>query len=783
MCRGQPPEGSKETGFMKKTKRQGIALILLIMILLSACGKGGEKQKKAEDVTDTPTPTLVPTNTPTPTMTPTPTPRPAFGVTTMSLYKNRKDEKLRRKYDSTFQARWVAGTDITSFECIASDADEIPNNDRYFQDLWKDEWNKFENCDQCKIGYRVQFQTVDGQKFDKMILKPGDEKDYFDYIENYLYDDIHQVKGQWYSHLEPEQISDNMILSSMKFTAGKKIDQVMSPITVSAYIYYSDLDFDARGNYIGAVSYTVQMVNTDINAKYLPDYDGGYQTAILEQDAMNNPGGEEATAVAISITNSNGKGTDSLKDKKYSTRVTYNAGDTVTIKSESDMAGIYMIWGSPVVPYTVKAGGREISCGANGYLHDYIAFDAPVRECTVTISGETSICDIYAYSAGRLPASVQVWNPPYENADIVIFSTHADDEVLFFGGVATLYGGAMGKRVQVVYLCNYWDGDRVREHEKLDGLWTMGLRAYPVNMPYGDYYAKTLADAKNLYSYTKVLASVTENIRRFKPLIIVTHDAKGEYGHGGHMLLHAAVVEAIEKSMDAEFNPESVTKYGTWDVPKTYIHLYSKNTVKLDLRQHETRLGGQTALDTTKAAYKKHETQQWCWFYVSDEYEYSCADFGLYRTTVGYNVGNDMFEHLISYGDREEKQRREVARVAELTRAAELTKSAELTQAAEKLIEEKIKEDEKAKAQNNPASERQISGDDTGKSKNKSMWKTFFVIFLGITLAFAALVGILYGYEVLRDVRYFKRRKAAREKGRRPVRHTEEPESDEEDYL
>ena len=288
------PKGSKETGFMKTVKKQGLAWILLIVLLFSvcgaftACGKKNKEKKQEENVTETPTPTLKPTDTPTPTMTPTPTPRPAFGVTTMSLYKNRKDEKLRRKYDDTFQARWVAGTDITSFECIASDADEIPNNNRYFQDLWKDEWNKFENSDQCKICYRVQFQTTDGQKFDKMLMKAGDELEYFDYIENYLYDDIHQVKGQWYSHLSPSDTNENTILSSLKFTAGQKIDQVMSPITVSAYVYYSDLDFDANGNYVGALGYTVQMVNTDINAAYLPDYDGGYQTAILDQDAAND---------------------------------------------------------------------------------------------------------------------------------------------------------------------------------------------------------------------------------------------------------------------------------------------------------------------------------------------------------------------------------------------------------------------------------------------------------------------------------------------------------------
>ena len=50
-------------------------------------------------------------------------------------------------------------------------------------------------------------------------------------------------------------------------------------------------------------------------------------------------------------------------------------------------------------------------------------------------------------------------------------------------------------------------------------------------------------------------------------------------------------------------------------------------------------------------------SQQWCWFYVSDDYEYSIADFGLYRTTVGPDTGNDMMENLTSYAQQRQQER------------------------------------------------------------------------------------------------------------------------------
>ena len=110
-------------------------------------------------------------------------------------------------------------------------------------------------------GYRVTFDLVTGEHIDKMLLKPGDELSYREYLENYLYDDIHQVRGKWYNHLLPDDKIDQMILSSCKFTAGEKIDQVKDRITVTAFVYRGDDDFDEDGNYIGPLSYTVTMIN------------------------------------------------------------------------------------------------------------------------------------------------------------------------------------------------------------------------------------------------------------------------------------------------------------------------------------------------------------------------------------------------------------------------------------------------------------------------------------------------------------------------------------------
>ena len=359
-----------------------------------------------------------------------------------------------------------------------------------------------------------------------------------------------------------------------------------------------------------------------------------------------------AEAVEINISAASGKACGNLLDNSYNTTVSFSADDTITITSTQNMYGIYVEWGAPTDPWTLSYDGKTVSAGENGFLHEYIEIEEGTTSCTISLSKSEVICDISAYSSGILPSDVQVWEPSCDAADILVFSTHADDEILFLGGILATYGGQQGLNVQVVYMNQYWDGQKIREHEKLDGLWESGITHYPLNGSFTDLYADDLAAAHRIYNYDEVVSFVTEQIRRFKPLVCVTQDLNGEYGHGGHQLLAKAVCESVDSSNNAAFCAESANTYGTWDVPKTYLHLYAENKITMDLRVPLTNMGGRTAVEVAADAYKKHVSQQWCWFYVSDEYEYSCADFGLYRTTVGTDTGNDLLEHVTTYEEQ-----------------------------------------------------------------------------------------------------------------------------------
>ena len=242
---------------MKKTVIIGI--LACMAICLGACGKKEEPEVKSEPAS---IPTVVFDENRFNTVSEeTSEPEEAKyttieGVRTLNIYRRNPETKARER-KTEFSAPWVRGTDISSFEVFATDVDSFNFQTAYFDDAFLGYWDTFEGKENCRIGYTVDFELKNGEHIHKTLRKAGDELEYRDYLENYLYDDVHQVKGAWYSHLLPEEMKDDTLMTSIKFTPGEKIDEVGDTITATAFVYNSDGDFDENGDYIGDVSATI----------------------------------------------------------------------------------------------------------------------------------------------------------------------------------------------------------------------------------------------------------------------------------------------------------------------------------------------------------------------------------------------------------------------------------------------------------------------------------------------------------------------------------------------
>ena len=346
-----------------------------------------------------------------------------------------------------------------------------------------------------------------------------------------------------------------------------------------------------------------------------------------------------------------------LFDANYYTDFTFPAGTTLTLTAEKEISSLYIIFGTYPDSWTLSCRETVQNCGQEGFLHEYVELESPSGTVQISLSDEHEVMirDIYAFTEGYLPTYVQTWQNLSGCADILIFSTHYDDELLFFGGMIPYYSVVRDLKVQVAYMTsNYlssFSNYYLRPHEALNGLWVAGTHFYPVTNEVDDYECRSYWAAVDHYGEDEFVEFQVEQIRRFKPLVVVTHDENGEYGHGAHMLSAYSLERAVEAAADPAQFPESAEQYGVWDTPKTYLHLYdgADDYTWLSYEMRAPELGWRSPFQVAQEAYRQHVTQQiWEGFYVYGfDHPHDSHRYGLYRSLVGPDtLHNDLMEHV-----------------------------------------------------------------------------------------------------------------------------------------
>ena len=302
---------------------------------------------------------------------------------------------------------------------------------------------------------------------------------------------------------------------------------------------------------------------------------------------------------------------------------------TVTLPREQKAQGIMLSFHTSIADLVVESldgeAPAEIARYAGRHYNDYIAFSQPAHSFRIRgAKGNRQplrISRMHVLTEGKLPSWVQKWDTmPEGEVDLMLIATHPDDDILWFGGLLPTYAGQLKKKVLVAYAST---GVRLdRRNELLDALWHCGVTCYP-SMP------KKIR-AGNYVNYTVDL------LRRYKPLVVVTQDINGEYGHPEHKKLVAAVTEAVESACLLEsVSPASAKKYGVYQPQKLYLHLWKKNQSKFDWNQKLSALGNKTGIKIAREAFKMHVSQQNGRYAVLDAGRNDCSKFGLYFTTVG----------------------------------------------------------------------------------------------------------------------------------------------------
>ncbi len=318
---------------------------------------------------------------------------------------------------------------------------------------------------------------------------------------------------------------------------------------------------------------------------------------------------------------------DRLQDRVYNSRVSYAAGDTVTVSGSEEIGYAYIAWHT--LPGKVKVTWLDKNKAAVqseeravSQLNEFIPVpQAGVCGFTLTFSQACAVSEVTAYTPGALAWDVPLFEGPVQNPTIMLIMGYPGDELLCFGSlVPTLL--QKGVPLQLVYLNRY---NRARQEECLRALWQLGLRNAPIFLDTG---GRRSLDGNALKSSWENNGEVSRNLLKvmesYKPAIIVTHGKTRPFP-----------LTAEAEAVNALFTPLlKRMKNPSW-LKKVYFSAEkgAKNATVYD---------GSASYDEVATLFWTEFTDLHTFHYTP----YRDDTYILHYTSVGKDSGGDILEHV-----------------------------------------------------------------------------------------------------------------------------------------
>ncbi len=263
---------------------------------------------------------------------------------------------------------------------------------------------------------------------------------------------------------------------------------------------------------------------------------------------------------------------------------------------------------------------------------------------------------------GGAAAVRETSTPQPDKAALMVVIAHPDDEAYFPG---LLPYACRVRQLPVVFIVLTSGeagieprGNRERrEEEQRRACRVYGLPNEPIFARFPDgAWQGTLEENWKLWGGENRAAEwLVEQIRRYRPDVIVTHALDGESGHANHVGCALSVTKAVAWAADAAVLPAAANGSGPWGTKKLYVHRWPIRS--LAFRQDVPVDGlGQTCLQIGEAGGREHVSQGYDKQPFSELDEPGVSRFGLYATAVGEDSrSGDLFEHvdLSSYRKQE----------------------------------------------------------------------------------------------------------------------------------
>ena len=145
--------------------------------------------------------------------------------------------------------------EVGTYNAFYTDKDKVESDS--VKNNWYRYYKKYDNIKDYKTGFYVSFE-VDGKKYEQTITDPTSKHKLSPYLYVYLYDSYNHKPGTVYTHLEPEDMKDNTVFTSIKVFLSQEGSKITSPITLEAFTY-KEGDINENGYYRGNSKYTMTI--------------------------------------------------------------------------------------------------------------------------------------------------------------------------------------------------------------------------------------------------------------------------------------------------------------------------------------------------------------------------------------------------------------------------------------------------------------------------------------------------------------------------------------------
>jgi len=241
------------------------------------------------------------------------------------------------------------------------------------------------------------------------------------------------------------------------------------------------------------------------------------------------------------------------------------------------------------------------------------------------------IATLLLFNGGQTVKQEQDFSDVQSGVDLMLVVAHPGDEYLYLGGVLPYYVSEEGHTAVVVYLTST---DEQQREEARASLKKLGVTEEPVFGDFPDVYSDNVGEVTSVWDESTVREYIVEQIRKYKPAVVVSHDLDGEYGNAVHMLVARDVKKAVEDASVPYRYAASSQEYGTWQPLRLFLHFYGDASYVIDRESTLDAFSGRSIVEVEEDLYESFSDEYRYALDVGDEV-YGSAAYGLAFSSDG----------------------------------------------------------------------------------------------------------------------------------------------------